>query len=158
MGACWSCPLRVCSGLTFLFFPPPCNLPGILRHSASTPHPSSCHGDGNLYPVESSQCLATRLQHSASCLSACAWAASYCCCQDSGPARPPWRPSLPPSESRMGALAQLAPGTLREYLFHSMLQVGHWVREVTGSRSTSTPDSPEFSLLGLAVSPAAPFT
>lgn len=60
----------------------------------------------------------------------------------------------PPTESRMGALAQLAPGTLREYIFHSILQVGHWVREVTGSRSTRTPDSPGFSLLGLAVSPA----
>lgn len=60
----------------------------------------------------------------------------------------------PPTESRMGALARLAPGTLREYLFHSILQVGHWVREVTGSRSTRTPDSPGFSLLGLAVSPA----
>lgn len=43
------------------------------------PSPHSCHGDGNLDPVESSLCLAMRLQHPASCLPACAWAASYAC-------------------------------------------------------------------------------
>lgn len=49
---CRPCPLRACSGLLFLFFPPPYNLPGIL--GILLPPPGSCHGDGNLDPVESS--------------------------------------------------------------------------------------------------------
>lgn len=65
--------------------------------------------------------LAMRLQHPASCLPACAWAASYGCCQDSRPAQFRWGPRSAPTESRMEAL--------RQHAACPILQVGCLVKQ-----------------------------
>lgn len=85
---CWPCPLS--RGQGFLSYS---SLPHVISRESEEfcfrpLPPNSCHGDGNPDPVESSLCLAMRLQHPASCLPACAWAASSDCCQESRPALP----------------------------------------------------------------------
>lgn len=124
---CWPCPLKACSALTFLFFPPPYNLPGVLL-----PPPSSCHGYGNLDLEESSLCLATRLQHCLlpACLPARGWPARLLpgfgasTMLRGDPALPPqdlgWRPwhdwHQEASENRANS------------------DMGHWARELMGDK------------------------
>lgn len=65
----WTCPPpqpRACSRLAFLSFPPPNALPGILRDFASTPPAVAMVME--TWTQWKVLCLATRLQHPASCL------------------------------------------------------------------------------------------